>query len=369
MMKNFWTLYIFNYKNFMKMKVLRISIVMLLLGVGGSLYFNGRGNEGSTTDLYVHNTTNVASSLLKERLNTFNEQAGSKDTYEFKTINNEESNYPQVFITESAGIYNLQFVYDDANDMNRRMEEQMSATFKTFVQTQPDNVNVNRTFNHTEGVTLYIVSYVTMFISYTLIALLSANLMQSIMTEKLQKIMEVLAYKAKPTTLVFSKLFAMLTIGLQMLLLVVLEIFAFIQFDIISRDWVDQLLTSLNMDLGVGALIIFFVMLGCFFYMLLYAMCAVFVTSEQQASTAPLPVTIVMMLSIWFAMYAFSDMHGPLLKYSIYVPILSPMTLPAVVFSGRYEYWELMLVAAVFAAFIGLAVWIINKVILPRKMS
>jgi len=208
-----------------------------------------------------------------------------------------------------------------------------------------------------------------MFITYILTLLCGAAITHSISSEKINRIIDILAYKVSPSMIIFSKVLAVLTLCFQLIAILLLEVLLFNMLGVISTDFLFEIFQELNIVYVDGLLVCLFAFLGCFMYTLLYAISGIFVSSQEQQQFAPLPVTIMLFLSIGVAFYSFSDMDGLLFKYSMYVPFIAPFTVPGILMSENYQYWELIISMSIFFSFLGGITWLINKVILPRKIN
>jgi len=365
-MSAFLTLYAFNYKKFLQAKMIWFTTVLLLVGTAVGLYLLTGSAETTTVDVYVRNNAQVDESVWRELVNKGTEQ----DTvYEFKQVANEEDKYPQAIVNEASGVYTIEFIYQDSRDIDQAMEERVVGGLKAVVGQQQENVLRSRKALSTDGATRFIIGYVGMMIVFVLISMFGSSVLQSIVTEKLNKIMDIMAYKTSPIILIYSKIFALLTVMTQLILLVILEVFILGWTGLISIDFLGDMLNTFNIDYFNGGMMILFIILGTFVYMLFYAISGVFVESEEQSQTVVVPVIVTVMVMMWIAMYAIMNPDGPVLAYSIYVPLVSPMTLPTVILSGQYEYWQLLVVALTFIGFLGGVGLLVNKVILPRKLN
>jgi len=370
-MKSFLTLFAFNYKKFLKTRMMWFIVVLLVASVGGVVYYVGTltSNTEQTIDVYVENGTFVDSATWQD---VVNEMGSNNTVYEFKPMSDDEDAYPQLVINEQSGKYGVEFIYKNMGDENREMESRLVTAFTAL--TNPEalsntNIVTNRSYSNSEAGKIRILSMIVFMLTYFLILLCGATITQSVSSEKINKIMDILSYKVSPAIVVFSQVIAILTLAFQILLALVLEVVALAYLDVISFDFLEQFFSSLSLGYSEVSLIILFVFLGCFVYTLLFAICGIFVTSQEQQQVAQLPVTFVLILSYVLVTYLFQDMNPTLIQYSTFIPVVAPMTLPGLLISGNYQYTDLIIPLLVLVLFVGIVTWIMNKIILPRKIN
>jgi ABC-2 type transport system permease protein len=369
-MKGFLTLFAFNYKKMMKMRIMWFVAAVLLVIVGGGLYYIGTltSDEARTVDVYVENGTFIDSATWND---VVKELSSSNTVYEFKPMSDDDDAYPQVVVNEQGNQYDIEFIYKNNGDENREMESLLvtSLTALTSPEALSNNLTTTRSYENDNAGQIQALSLIVFVLTYFLILLCGATITQSVSSEKINKIIDILSYKVSPATVVFSQIFAILTIACQMLMMIVIELVICVYLKVISADFINQILESLNIGYGECALIVLFVFLGCLIYTVLYAICGILVTSQEQQQVAPLPVTIILLVSFGIVSFLLQDMNPTYLRYTTFVPFIAPMTLPGLLLSGTYQYTDLIIPLLIFILFVGGVAWVTNKIILPRKIN
>jgi len=369
-MKRFLTLCIFNYKKFIKMRMVWFVVISLVIGFGGFLYYVGLVTTDSRIALYVQNETDVDVALWQTALATFDRTAA---TYELKEEKGDGNNYPQVVLSQQGERYILGFKYKNDGNEDFVLEEDLAKALQIAVGVEVVEVNIyaHRTHVNIENGKAQIVGQMVMWLSYVLILLCGVMILQNVATEKVNKIMDILAYKVSPAMLIFAKICASMVLICQLLCIFVLEMFLFQYFDILSSDFLMQLLIDLNLGHSEVGLIILFSLLGCFVYSVLYAIAGICVSSQEQQLFAHLPVTGILFVAFGLTQYALTmgEINVMVLQYASYIPVIAPLTLPGVLISGGYQYTDLIIPSVTMALFLAVVTWVMNKVIVPRKIN
>jgi len=366
-MKGFFTLFAFNYRNFMKMRTLVGLTVALMISLGGFLYYVGLRTSNGPTDLYVQNNSNITPSTWQVIV----AKMCSDDVCKVKELTNEEIDYPRVVLQQQGDVYEVEFRYRNDGNEKAEIEGAVVTAVSDGVRTQPvmSNIMAKRSYESDDAEKVRMISLIIMWVTYLLILICGASITQSISSEKVNRIMDVLVYKVSPATIIFSKICALLTVVGQLLLILILEVFIFQALGILQADFLSQLLVDLNIGYNEGLLIVLCAFLGCFLYTLLFAIPGIFVTSEEQRQFAAFPVTLTLISAFVFTYIALALMDQPLLKYATYVPLTAPLTMPAVLILGGYQYTDLIIPFLLVVLFLASVTIVINKVVLPRKLN
>jgi ABC-type Na+ efflux pump permease subunit len=350
----------------MKMKILLGLGAAVILCLGGFLYYVGSTNASGPRDIYIQNKADITPTVWREVIDKINGEA----VYTVNELVDERTEYPRVVVEAQADGYTLAFTYRNDGDEDPALETAVVTALRLYVDTPVSvNVTAKRSYVSDETERVRNMSLVIMWISYILIVICGASITQSVSSEKINRIIDVLVYKVSPSTMIFSKICALLTIISQLFFVLILEVLLFQAVGVIQANFLSRLLLDLNIGFNEGVLIVLFSFLGCFVYTLLFAIPGIFVTSQEQQQFAPFPVTITIFSAFAFTYIALALMDRTLLQYSTYVPLTAPLTMPAVLILGGYQYTDIIIPLLIIIGFLVAVIVVINKVILPRKIN
>ncbi len=167
----------------------------------------------------------------------------------------------------------------------------------------------------------YAYTYILVMAIYFVIILYGQLIATSVTAEKSNRAIEVLVTSAKPTALIFGKVFA--GVIASFLQVGVILIGGVISYHF-NRDTWDGMLDSV-FDIPVEVLIIFFIfmVIGFLFYSFLYAALGALVSKTEDISKSIGPVTMVFMIGFFIAIFGMTTPDSMLVKVCSYIPFTS----------------------------------------------
>jgi ABC-2 type transport system permease protein len=205
----------------------------------------------------------------------------------------------------------------------------------------PVDVKAKHTTGEEEGRTgifVFIIGYFLAFLIYIAITLYGITVMRSIVSEKSNKVVELLVAATKPRSMMAGKILGVGAAGLaQIGIWIVLGAIAITNRDIIL-GWFGASpgkgpdLPSLTIDQVAVTLACF--VLGYLFYSAMYAAVGAMVATEQDSQQAQMPVTFLLVIGIITMQVVINDPRGSTTEIVTMVPFWSPMLMPLRYFLG-----------------------------------
>lgn len=211
-----------------------------------------------------------------------------------------------------------------------------------FAINRPVDVETRHTTGETEGTSgglMFLIGYMIAFLMYVAITIYGVNVMRSIVTEKSNRIVELMVAATKPRSMMSGKIVGVGFAGL-------VQIAIWFGLAAVALAYKDNLLglfgakpdpkLALLPTLSTSQLVftgIYFV-LGFLFYSSLYAAVGAMVSSEQDSQQAQMPVTFLLMIGMFAILAVTSDPRGSTSSLMTMVPFWSPMLMPLRYFLG-----------------------------------
>jgi len=190
--------------------------------------------------------------------------------------------------------------------------------------------NHNTGTGGTAGLAVFFLGYAVMFVLYLAIVLYGANVLSSIITEKTNRVVELMAAAAKPRALMFGKIIGVGGVGL-------VQVGVWIAMAIVVITFRDPILGLFGASGGVplppltavdGVVIVTYFVLGYFFYASIFAAIGAMVPSEQDARQAQVPVTFLLVIPMLCISVVSNDPRGAVAQIMTLVPFSSPILMP-----------------------------------------
>ena len=296
-------------------------------------------------------------------------------------------------INEAVEDYRLSF-YDTADLKQIMADVESDVAISTFTLDESGEEKI------TSSEVYMIISMVLSIIIYMFIAMFSGMVMQSVIEEKLSRIVEVLVSSVKATELMFGKIIGVACVALtQFFLWIVLTgvlvggFSAFVGFDSLMGDpaqaeqimqmagttggvSVEEITSMAQNESEMGAvlstlrdlnyiqLILAFVIyfaLGYLLYSSLFAAIGSAVENEADTNQLQMPVTVPLMLAFFIALYAFRAPDSQIVFWGSMIPFTSPIVMLARIPYG-VPTWELLLSIALLAGTFIACAWVSAKI-------
>jgi len=227
------------------------------------------------------------------------------------------------------------------------------------------------------------IGYLLSFVVYTLLFVYGGIVMRSVLEEKTNRIVEILASSARPFDIMLGKITGVGAVGLfQLVLWMVLTagVFALVGTALISmsgaathmealtyyrtqnNDIATVLLQPPSISLGQIAAFVFFFLAGYVFFSTLFAGIAAAADTEQDIQTLQAPVSIFIVLPILTVPLIMNAPDSTLAVVLSLVPMFSPILMVMRLFATEVPWWQVaasvvLMVIATFGA-----IWLAGRI-------
>lgn len=194
-----------------------------------------------------------------------------------------------------------------------------------------------------------VIVYIMLFILYLFILTYGIMIATDVATEKSSRVMELLVSSVSPVTHMFAKIVGIALLGLtQFGLLIGLGYIL-----IVSKQ--DELAGGIlgNMEGTSPVLFIYaivFFILGYLLYATLAAMLGSLVSRTEDVQQLIMPMTFLVMIAFFIAMYGLSAPETSLVLISSYIPFFSPMLMFLRVGMLNIPFWEVAISLGILVA-------------------
>ncbi len=232
--------------------------------------------------------------------------------------------------TEFTYVVNNSDMYDTKQDMfteimrhyyRTNYMEQQKIDVTAMEKVINTEIMVNEEILGKDSVNNYPYTYMLVFIIYLTIILYGQMIATSITAEKSNRAIEVLITSAKPTSLIFGKVFAgviasFLQVGISLTVGVVAYKF--------NRDaWGGLLDPVLNIPVQVLLIFFIFLIFGFLFYSFLYASLGALVSKTEDISKSIAPINMLFMVGFFSSIIGLNMPDSVLVKVCSYIPFTS----------------------------------------------
>ena len=190
----------------------------------------------------------------------------------------------------------------------------------------PD-VKINLETVNKNGAASVIYTFVLIYALYMAITFYGSHVMNSVVTEKTSRAMEVLATSVKPNALLFGKIISTSLAGLIQIAAIIIEAFICVKISSVNNpDFpVNQIISNIPTQILVYMLIFF--LLGFLIYSFLYGAFASTVSKIDELSSAIMPVQIIIVFTFIATMSAINSGNAdtPFNIFLSYFPFTAPM--------------------------------------------
>ena len=193
--------------------------------------------------------------------------------------------------------------------------------------------------------------YVMLFVLYLAVLMYGSMIATDVATEKSSRVMELLVSSASPVAHMFAKIIGIALVGLTQVGLFVAVGYAFI----VSKQ--DELTDGIFSYFGIQdtspSLFIYavvFFLLGYLLYATLAAMLGSLVSRVEDVQQLILPMTFLIMIAFFIAMFGLNMPESKLVVISSYIPFFSPMLMFLRVGMVDVPVWEVALSIGILVA-------------------
>ncbi len=374
-MRQFRTVFKFEYTNYIKSKPFIIMTVIMLLSAGIFGSFPALKNGfSSMTSVFVKGDSAPKSGDKKEKAGIFDPSgmysneilAVSLPQYEWIRLDSDEGAENKVksgdldMVLSINGLsYQLyqkgtQFI----KSSGRRIDDMIRSGYQADVlgkaglsptqvsaiqEAQPkgDIISVGKDISQ-----FFWLGYSMLFLLYFTIIIYGQYVMASVVTEKSTKTMELLTTSAKPLQLIFGKVIGTGCAGLTQFGLFIVFTFLLLKGNEASWMTLSPVVgTVIKMSLSSGMFLyaIVFFLLGFFTFAFLYAACGSTVSRMEDANVvATIPVMFIL-ASFMVAITGMANADATYIKVLSFVPFFSPLVLFMRVCVTDIPTWEMLI--------------------------
>ena len=190
----------------------------------------------------------------------------------------------------------------------------------------PD-VKINLETVNKNGAASVIYTFVLIYALYMAITFYGSHVMNSVVTEKTSRAMEVLATSVKPNALLFGKIISTSLAGLIQIAAIIIEAFICVKISSVNNPNfpVNQIISNIPTQILVYMLIFF--LLGFLIYSFLYVAFASTVSKIDELGSAVMPVQIIIIFTFFVTMSAINSGNAdtPFNVFLSYFPFTAPM--------------------------------------------
>ena len=197
----------------------------------------------------------------------------------------------------------------------------------TIAKVLNPDVKINLETVNKNGSASVIYTFVLIYALYMAITFYGSHVMNSVVTEKTSRAMEVLATSVKPNALLFGKIISTSLAGLIQIAAIIIEAFICVKISSVNNpDFpVNQIISNIPTQILVYMLIFF--LLGFLIYSFLYGAFASTVSKIDELSSAVMPVQIIIVFTFIVTMSAINSGNAdtPFNVFLSYFPFTAPM--------------------------------------------
>ena len=378
-MSRFVNIFRFEFFNYIKNKAFMGITLFLVVAVGAVLSFprimssfatDENTDSGEKPLIAVSGLPDESELSFFENLlpdNRFEAVTGSSDSlktevesgkYVSAIILTGELSYQ--YIVKNIGMYDsTQYVLDEALKARYQSAElaKLGANadeIKEFMSAAVQS-EVIQTASGKDQMQNFFYTYILIFALYMAIMLYGQFVAMSVATEKSSRAMELLITSAKPTHLMFGKIFGAGCAGLMQFALIFGSGYVFynINADLYSDNAIIQSIFNMPLEILLFALLFF--ILGFFLYAFMYGALGSMVSRIEQLNTAVMPVTFVFIIAFMAVMFSMGsgNVDSSLMKICSYIPFTSPMAMFVRIAMGNVAAPEIAVSVALLAVSAG----------------
>lgn len=199
-------------------------------------------------------------------------------------------------------------------------------------------------------------TYIMIFALYMVILLYGQMVAMNVATEKSSRAMEVLITSAKPTAMMFGKVFASCLVGIIQLVAIFGSSLLF--YNLNKDYWGDNMIIESIFNIPPELLVymIIFFLLGFLIYAFLFGAVASTVSKLEDINTAVQPITFLFVFAFMVVMFSMTSgsVDSILMQVCSYIPFTSPMAMFTRIAMSTVPFHEIAIsIAVLIASVIG----------------
>lgn len=340
-----------------KKSFILLTFLMPVMFVGlvlGTFFLSGI-KDNKTKNIVVYDETGKYFSVFKDVDNYHFIEGGNNADVSVQKNNSET--YATLLITSDllqnpAAITlfsNTQVTNEDKNVITRQLNEFLSdeklssyniPNLKEIINNSKISVNLqtmkwdesgNEKISSSEMATA--IGMIFTIIIYMFIFVYGAMVMQGVLEEKTNRIVEVIVSSVKPFQFMMGKIIGIGLVGLTQFFLWVILVMMIgtiggsaTASDLSGVQKIFSLLSSINIVEIISYFIIYFIG-GYMIYASLFAAIGSMVNSHEDTQQFMLPVTLLILFSLYAGIYSINNPNGPLAFWASMIPLSSPIVM------------------------------------------
>lgn len=226
----------------------------------------------------------------------------------------------------------------------------------------------------------YLFTYVLIMLLYMAIIFYGQMVASSVATEKSSRAMELLITSARPSSLMFGKVFGAGCAGLLQFVLILGTAYGAYQVnEPYYTGAMSVMKTLFNLPVETLLYALLFFIMGFFIYAFMFAALASLVSRLEDLSNVITPATMMFVVVFFIVIVALNtgEVDTPLMIACSYFPLTSPMAMFVRITMGNVAGWEIMIsvvlmaVGAVALGYLGAAIYRVGVLMYgkPPKLS
>lgn len=208
----------------------------------------------------------------------------------------------------------------------------------------------------------FVLAYVLMMIIYITTLLYGITVLRGVVEEKQSRIVEVIISSISPTELMFGKLIGIGLVGLTQF--TIWSIFAAILPSAFAAISITSGAKSSFPEMPPSLLIYFivFFLLGYFLYATLFAMAGSIISSEQDANSVQMPITMLLVIAVVCASMVLQNPNSTASIVMSMIPFFSPILMFLRITVQTPPFWQIGGSILLLLIFIVGCSWIAGKI-------
>ena len=409
-MKQFLAVFEYELGTYLKKKPFQIVtiLLMVLIAVGLTIpRFLTSSEEGPSTGLEGQNIAVIASAdmgmsseQLAEMLNqslgagadVFQPYSGTEEAL-MQDVERETYTDGLVFdsLLQYTRITGTVSLYDQFSSV---LQQVLLQTYRAQAMTEGGmdqqqvqqvlSAQVQETLEQTEAgknqANSYLFTYVLIMLLYMAIIFYGQMVASSVATEKSSRAMELLITSARPSSLMFGKVFGAGCAGLLQFVLILGTAYGAYQVnEPYYTGAMSVMKTLFNLPVETLLYALLFFIMGFFIYAFMFAALASLVSRLEDLSNVITPATMMFVVVFFIVIVALNtgEVDTPLMIACSYIPLTSPMAMFVRITMGNVAGWEIMIsvvlmaVGAVTLGYLGAAIYRVGVLMYgkPPKLS
>ena len=310
---------------------------MNIIGITDNAYHNSELVTKCFEKAYPHSVVQVTSESLdeiKEKVDkseyTFAVMLNTPISFTYVTKNNSLMSAESEMITEA-----VQSIYRAVNFEKFGVDYDRTATILDApIIYETVTTGTDQTKN-------YFSTYVLVMILYMAIVMYGQMVSQSVVTEKNTRAMEMLITCAKPTHLMFGKVFGSGLAGLTQLVVIMCTTLISVK-TISMKSLPDGLSEMLTMPVATVIYALIFFITAYFIYAFLLGSLSSLASRSEDLNTLTTPVMMIFVIAFMIVMMSMTnDINNPLMIVCSYIPFTAPIAIFARIALSDVSFYEI----------------------------